>query len=85
MAAQAMKPTEQCVKTLDEMLLTDGQYNHEAALQRLKTQYLIGEIPSLVYLELLDAARWRNEAGDYVGCSAYQRALLEERGRLSNP
>lgn len=72
--------TEDCIRLLDKILLTDGNFDYEVAMQRLNKMRVGHDLTAAEYLTLVDACNHRNEDGHYRDCIIYARALAEKKG-----
>lgn len=66
--------SNEVIELLDQVLLTNGEFDYKLAMDRLLSLKDLGHIDLMNYLQLVDACNHRNEEGHYFNSMIYRRA-----------
>jgi hypothetical protein len=73
------KPTEKCVRLLNDVFFFEGKFNYDVAKTRLELWLHIEKsIDAETYLNFLDALNHRQDDGHYRNSLIYKRAESQE-------
>lgn len=77
---------EDTIRRLDEILLTDGKFHYDIAMQKLKKMGLHNDLTAPQYIYLADACDHRNQDGHYLNSEIYtsrsaKRIVFEKHPR----
>lgn len=70
-----LEPSDEVIELLDQVLLTDGEFDYKVAMERLLTLKNRGHIGVMGYMQLVDACNHRKEDGHYRDSMVYKRAV----------